>query len=524
VTRILVIDDQTATLDLLSRLFEAEGYEVDGVSDGGEAQRRLEEAEYDVVFTDLRLGYPYDGLEVLDLVKRIQPRAQVVIMTAFSSVESSVLAMRGGAYDYITKPFKSEEVLLLAERAAEKAHLTEQVRALSERLEGQIPDVDGPTQIVGSSPAVMQVMRLVTQVARTDATALVIGESGTGKELVARAIHNLSPRAEKPFVAVNCGAIPEALQESEFFGHAKGAFTGAIRTKIGLFEQADGGTLFLDEVGETSLASQVKLLRFLQEGEVRKVGETTPTFVDVRLVAATNRDLVEMIEEGSFREDLYYRLNIVAVEVPPLRDRDGDIDLLASFFLQRYARKLGSEVKVFSEEALETLRSHHWPGNVRELENAVERALTLARGPILHREDLPDFGRGPRARVEEASPARWSPRQPARTGPDDPATHFGWRASPQSRDAEPQGRPEAPAVWRPVTGPGVQGGGHFNRELEQSRFPTIEQMERRHIEAALHLFRGNRTETMAALGISKATLWRKIKRYGLGSVGKEPSQ
>ncbi|MCO4769350.1 MAG: sigma-54-dependent Fis family transcriptional regulator [Deltaproteobacteria bacterium] len=543
-TRILVIDDQASTLELLRKLFVKEGYEVDVMSDGEQAREQLQGTEYDVVFTDLRLGYPYDGLEVLEMVKSIQPRAQVVIMTAFSSVESSVLAMRGGAYDYITKPFKGEEVLLLAERASEKAHLAEQVRSLEQKLEGQVPEPDGPTQIVGSSPAMMQMMRLVTQVARTDATALVIGDSGTGKELVARAIHQLSPRKNGPFVAVNCGAIPETLQESEFFGHAKGAFTGAIRTKMGLFEQASKGTLFLDEVGETSLATQVKLLRFLQEGEVRKVGETRSVNVDVRLVAATNRDLVDMIEEGSFREDLYYRLNIVAVEVPPLRDRDGDLELLASFFLQRYSRKLKSEVKVFSEEAMRALKAHHWPGNVRELENAVERAVTLARGPILHREDLPSFDRGPR-RAEESTTGSWSTtpsggwlaqpaprprprvswdseRQPNPARSDDPAAMFGRSASPAVGPRE-VGESRGPAVWRPLTGPGAVGGGPFNRELEQARFPSIEEMERRHIEAALHLFKGSRTEAGKALGISKATLWRKIKRFGLESVGRDQS-
>ena len=545
-TRILVIDDQAPTLELLRQLFVSNGYEVNVMSDGEKAKRQLETVEYDVVFTDLRLGYPYDGLEVLEMVKRMQPRAQVVIMTAFSSVESSVLAMRGGAYDYITKPFKAEEVLLLAERASEKARLTEKVRSLEERLEGQVPEPDGPTQIVGRSPAMVQMMRLVTQVARTDATALVVGESGTGKELVARAVHQLSPRRDGPFVAVNCGAIPETLQESEFFGHAKGAFTGAIRTKTGLFEQADGGTLFLDEVGETSLATQVKLLRFLQEGEVRRVGENAPMHVNVRLVAATNRDLVDMIEEGSFRADLYYRLNIVAVEVPPLRERDDDIELLASFFLQKYARKLSSEVKAFADGALSALRDHYWPGNVRELENAVERAVTLARGPILHREDLPSFARGPRRGDEnfaggfravgvdgsapQPRPSRWARTRatPASEGSrvSDVAEMFGAAASPRADGNSVASASVAPwqaAAWRPVTGPGSDAGGPFNRELEQARFPSIEEMERRHIEAALHLFKGSRTQAGRALGISKATLWRKIKRFGLEDAGKESS-
>ena len=558
VTRILVIDDQPATLELLSRLFEAEGYRVDTVADGGLARACLERDEYDVVFTDLRLGYPYDGLEVLELVKQIQPRAQVVIMTAFSSVESSVLATRGGAYDYITKPFKAEEVLLLAERAAEKARLTEKVRELESRLEGRIPEDRGPREIIGSSAAMMQVMRLVTQVARTDATVLVIGESGTGKELVAQAIHSLSPRAKAPFVAVNCGAIPENLQESEFFGHVKGAFTGAFRTKTGLFEQADKGTLFLDEVGDTSLATQVKLLRFLQEGEVRKVGDNQPAIVDVRLVAATNQDLVAMIEDGSFREDLYYRLNIVCVEVPPLRERDGDLELLANFFLQRYAKKLDVDVKVFSDEAMHTLRKHTWFGNVRELENAVERAVTLARSPIVHREDLPSFARTPKHRgpgttgdhatlsgdwpVAEPVPPEAASGPPRRSWSGRPAperqvapprlrslndrapldSQFGRAASEALLSPEdPSPAPGAPARWRPVTG--VGGGEHapaFNRELEQARFPTLEEMERQHIEAALHLFRGSRSRACSALGISKATLWRKIKQFDLGEIGK----
>ncbi len=485
--RILVIDDQVETLELLTRLFRTEGYEVDAVSDGDRAVEAIDEVDYDVVFTDLRLGFPYDGLELLEMAKKARPRTQVVIMTAFSSVESSVLAMKAGAYDYITKPFKGEEVLLLAARAAEKAQLTGKVRD----LEGKSGFHAKPstTEIVGRSPAMVRMMRLVGQVARTGATVLIVGESGTGKELVAQAIHQLSPRVDKPFVAVNCGAIPENLQESEFFGHVKGAFTGAIRSKAGLFEEAHTGTLFLDEVGETSLATQVKLLRFLQTGEVRRVGGNEATNVNARLVAATNRDLEAMIEAKAFREDLYYRLNIIAVEVPPLRDREGDVEILAKYFLARFARKLGNGVTGFTREAMKRLRRHRWPGNVRELENAIERAVTLARGTRVDVDDLPRMERTPSPQTSLSADA-FRLR---------PATSGEWDTISD---------PFQLAVVRPpleVDDP------------EVDQFPSLKEIERAHIERALAAFGGNRTRTSKALGISKATLWRKLKAYEVES-------
>jgi len=494
--RILVIDDQQDTLDLLVRVFEKEGYVVDAAADGAGARELLESSEYDVVFTDLRLGYPFDGLEMLELAKHTCPRTQVIIMTAFSSVESSVLAMKAGAYDYITKPFTAEEVQLLAARATEKATLTDQVRL---GVTGTDIDPVLATEIVGRSPALMQVMRLVGQVARTDATVLISGESGTGKELVARAIHQLSPRVDRPFVAVNCGAIPENLQESEFFGHVRGAFTGAIRTKIGLFEQADKGTLFLDEVGETSLSSQVKLLRFLQLGEVRKVGDTRSARLDVRLVAATNRNLEEMIAEKIFREDLYYRLNIIAVEVPPLRDREGDVEILARYFLAKKSRKLGNGVVGFLPEAMHKLVAHSWPGNVRELENAIERAVTLTRGRRVAVEDLPAMNPGPsRGRSDTYSPrdhsggSTFAPTQP--------------RAPTRSQlQAQPSG--------------GTSAGGIHASDPAVVEFPSLATVEQQHIEAALAHFGGNRTRTSVALGISKATLWRKLKAYAKRADG-----
>jgi len=527
VIRLLVIDDQQATLDLLERLFRDEGYEVDTARDGTSAKEQLEQADYDVVFTDLRLGYPYDGIEILNLVKSIRPKTQVVIMTAFGSVESSVLAIKGGAYDYISKPFNREEVLLLAARAAEKAQLTARVRKLEKRLRNSSDDGKSKgkaTEIVGSSPEMVSLMRLVGKVARTEATVLVLGESGTGKELVAQAIHELSPRQARPFVAVNCGAIPENLQESEFFGHVKGAFTGAIRTKTGLFEQAHGGTLFLDEVGETSLTTQVKLLRFLQSGEVRKVGDAQATNVDVRLVTATNRDLLQMIDAKLFREDLYYRLNIISLEVPPLRERQGDVRLLGEYFLSRYARKLRNGVRGFAPDAMAALEGYHWPGNVRELENAIERAVTLARGTRLRIEDLPRLHRRRRPDpslmsypgVSGSMPSisgAWEPMgsMPPATVPPAPMippseASFGALAAPvpaATRDAE-----HPPPAYAPAA-------------LTQGTFPTLQELEREHIERAIELFDGNRTRASKALGISKATLWRKLKSYQGGDEAPE---
>jgi DNA-binding NtrC family response regulator len=546
--RLLVVDDQQETLDLLARLFLAEGYSVDVAAEAPLAVELLDANEYDVVFTDLRLGYEHDGMEILQEAKARQPHTQVLIMTAFSSVESSLQAMQAGAYDYITKPFNREELVLLAHRAAEKAQLARRVERLEAAVKGEGPS---GTQIIGKSKAILRVMRLVGQVARTGATVLVTGESGTGKELIAKAIHQLSPRVDAPFVAVNCGAIPENLQESEFFGHVKGAFTGASRTKTGLFEQADHGTLFLDEVGETSLATQVKLLRFLQSGEVRKVGDTRPAIVDARLVAATNRDLLSMIAAKHFREDLYYRLNIVAVEVPPLRERDGDIELLAGFFLGRYARKTGNDVRGFSDAAMERLLTHNWPGNVRELENAVERAVTLSPGPLVDVDDLPRLDRPPPPEARPMVSGSFAPlgsgdwEQARREGYPDPYGAPGHPGVPN-----PYGGGYAGPAWAAYADPGVVGNryqappvpdpagvsGRFPAPVPAARalpprplssdrvpsvgfadpnqgFPSLKEVERLHIIRALELFDSNRTKASSALGISKATLWRKIKLY-----------
>ncbi|HYQ80156.1 MAG TPA: sigma-54 dependent transcriptional regulator, partial [Anaeromyxobacteraceae bacterium] len=358
------------------------GYQVAEAEDGAAAVQRLGSESFDVVLTDLRMG-AVDGLEVLRSALESAPATQVIVMTAFGTIESAVEAMRRGAFDYLAKPFKGEELLLRVEKAVERRRLLGEMSFLA----GEFRERYGMEHIVGRSQALREVLERVVRVAPTDATVLVSGESGTGKELVARALHAASRRAARPFVPVNCAAITETLLESELFGHAKGAFTGAVRARRGLFEEAGGGTLFIDEIGETTPNFQAKLLRALQEGEIRRVGESTPIKVDVRVVAATNQDLKKAIAEKRFREDLFYRLNVVPLRIPPLRERPEDIPLLAVHFLGRYNRRTG-ERKVLTPEALQRLTAHPWPGNVRELENMVEQAAALSAAPEIRAPDI----------------------------------------------------------------------------------------------------------------------------------------
>jgi len=327
------------------------------------------------------------GMDVLREVKSLRPDVECVIMTAYSKVEDAVAAVRAGAYDFLTKPFPSfDAVAITVAKAAERRRLIAKTRSLEEQLDRG----PGFGEIIGQSGPMRAVFRLVEGVASASSTVLILGESGTGKELIARAIHRSSARASKPFVAVNCSSIPDTLIESELFGHVKGAFTNANTSRAGLFEVADKGTLFLDEVGDLSLAAQVKLLRALQEGEIKRVGANETRVVDVRVVAATNVDLAEKIAGGRFREDLYYRLNVIAIELPTLRERRDDIPILAQHFLRKFARKSGKDVKRFAPDTLATLTAYSWPGNVRQLENAIERAVVLARGDELTTDDLPD--------------------------------------------------------------------------------------------------------------------------------------
>jgi two-component system NtrC family response regulator/two-component system response regulator HydG len=395
--RILVVDDEQNARVALRTMLAEEGYEVLEAADGEEALSLLPGFGPSVVLADVRMPR-LDGITLLKRAREQGTDAVFVMMTAFASVEAAVEAMRAGAENYLVKPLDFNAVQVVLAKALEKLHLQRDAQNLRERVR----DRYSFHNIVGDAPELQAVFDVVKRAAPTRATVLILGESGTGKELVAQALHEESPRADKPFIKVNCAALSESLLESELFGHEKGAFTGAIGLKEGRFELADGGTLFLDEIGEVSPALQVKLLRVLQQREFERVGGTRTLKVDVRLVAATNRDLAEMVKTGKFREDLYYRLNVVAVTLPPLRDRKGDIPALVTHFIATYAKAYGKEIKALAAGTLNALLSHDWPGNVRELENVVERAVVLCKGTELNGDDLPPTLRGLRPRSDRS--------------------------------------------------------------------------------------------------------------------------
>ncbi len=398
--RILCVDDERSMREFLEILLRKEGYEVATAGDVDGALLALESDDYDLVISDIQMPGK-SGLDLLKAIRDSNADALVVMITAFATTETAISAMKEGAYDYVTKPFKVDEIKLVVQKALEKKLLTSE----NARLRFELRSERRERQIVGTSRRMKQVYEMVARIASTKTNVLILGESGTGKELVARAIHSESDRAEAPFVAINCAAIPENLLESELFGHVKGAFTGAVGNKPGLFESADSGTLFLDEVGELSLPLQVKLLRVIQERTIRRVGGTSDRRIDVRIVAATNRRLDEEVAAGRFREDLYYRLNVIQLELPPLRERMEDLPLLVHHFVEKYARELGKSVRGLSEEAMSRLRAHAWPGNVRELENGVERAVALSRGEWIEAEALPPT-LGQAVEERAAAPAR----------------------------------------------------------------------------------------------------------------------
>ena len=381
---VLVADDESGVRESVGRVLRHEGFRVIAAEDGDAALAALREGGVDLLLADLRMP-GLDGLELLRAAKLLTPEVEIVVLSGHGTVEEAVAAMKEGAYDFLTKPFERAQLVHTVRQALEHRTLLLKNRSLQRRLD----ELVGAGEIIGESAAIRQVLALVNRVAPTAATVLIQGESGTGKELVARALHDGSPRSGLPFIRVNCAALPETLLESELFGYERGAFTGAATRKQGRFELADGGTLLLDEAGDLSAATQAKLLRVLQEGEFERLGGTKTLKVDVRLVAATNQDLALLVTQRRFREDLYYRLNVIAIEIPPLRQRAEDIPLLAGHFLRVHAAKNHREIDGFTEAALGRLRAYPWPGNVRELEHAVERAVILTRGKLLDLADLP---------------------------------------------------------------------------------------------------------------------------------------
>ena len=457
--RVLVVDDEESMRHVLSVILREAGYQVSVAADGEEALRLIREQPFEVVVSDVRMP-KLDGLALLTQTRTLAPETTFIVMSAYGSKDLSLQAMKQGAYGYIEKPFKPDEVVLVLEKAVERQRLArENVRLrdeLSSRFESKM--------LLGESPSLADVRRQIARIAQVKTTVLISGESGTGKELVARAIHETSPRASMPFVAVNCGAIPGELMESELFGHAKGAFTDAHRSKRGLFAEADGGTLFLDEVGELPLTLQVKLLRVLQEEEVRPVGDNRTEKVDVRVVAATVRDLHRDVGAGRFREDLYYRLNVVNLALPPLRAREGDVLGLARHFIARFNHRLNRKppVRGLTPGAEEALAQYAWPGNVRELENAIERAMVLCDGELLDENSLPE-------------------KVFARRG---------------AAAAAPSGAP--------------MGAG---ADLSLKR--VFRELEERFIKLALRRTQGNRTHAAEILEISHRSLLYKLKEYGI---------
>ena len=383
--RILIVEDEEGMREFLRILLGKENYEAVGVECGEEAVERFKEENFHVVITDIKMP-GMNGIEVLTAIRNIDPFVPVIIMTGHASMETAIEAVNKGAFAYLLKQARNDEIKQLVRKAIEMRSLRNENKLLRQELKKN----HGQRPIIGKSDKIEQVFALVNKVAETDSTILIFGESGTGKELVAREIHYKSCRANGPFVSINCGALPETLLESELFGHVRGSFTGAVRDKDGLFAVAKGGTFFLDEVGETSSAIQVKLLRVLQEREVIPVGGVKPVKVDVRLIAATNSDLENAVERGAFRADLFYRLNVIPIDIPPLRQRKDDIPLLAEHFLKIYCENAGKPVKTVSPEAFDILMRYDWPGNVRELENALERSVILQDGRVIMPEDLPE--------------------------------------------------------------------------------------------------------------------------------------
>ena len=443
-----MVDDEESMGKFMQIMLQKEGYEVTPAVSGTEALKVLKQKDFDLVIADLMMP-EMNGLKLLSEVKQYDSDIDFIVMTAFASVDTAIEALKKGALDYVIKPFKVDEIKLAISKSFEQ----KQLKAENQELKRKLKQEFSLDAFVGNSKEIIKIKQLVEKIAQTESTVLLLGDSGTGKELIARAIHSYSPRAKRPFISINCAALPETLLESELFGHARGSFTGAIKDKEGLFKVAEGGTFFLDEIGETSLSIQVKLLRVLEQKELTPVGETKPIPVDVRLVAATNQDLEQKVKTSQFRADLFYRLNVLPVHIPPLRQRKDDIPILCAHFIRRHCRKLNSKEKSLSSEALLLLSNYHWPGNVRELENTLERAIILSNGSQINPADLP-------VRISAAK-------------------------------VEP-----------------------FVQEHTPSH-PTLEELEKAYIFWVLNQNEWNKSKVAQFLGIDTSTLYRKIEKYGL---------
>lgn len=445
--RILIVEDELIARENLDHVLSKEGYDTVAVESGFQAFQELEKGEFDLVMTDLRMQQ-VDGLQVLERTKELSPDTEVIMITGYATVSSAVEAMQKGAYHYLAKPYKIEEMRILVRKALEKRWLRQEVTDLKRQVESQ----KGLPLLIGKTPQIEALKSTIQQIAPTEATVLILGETGTGKELVAKAIHHLSRRVDKRFLAINCGAFTEELLASELFGHERGAFTGARAVKKGLLESAPGGSIFLDEIGDMPLSMQVKLLRVLQEKTLIRVGGTTETPVDIRILAATNKDLKGQVERGAFRQDLFYRINVVTLYVPTLAERRDDIPLLCQHFLQKFAAAQGKQIERIDGEVMNLLMDYEFPGNIRELENIMERAVTLAAGPTIEVTHLPkDF---------------------------------------QQPGFQVQRRPK-------------------------KEFPTLEENEQEYITYILKQMNGNKTKAAEVLGIDRVSLWRKLKRLDL---------
>ena len=446
-SRILVVDDEKVALNNLVYILKKEGYDVAGTQSGPRALSLLDEEEFDLILTDLKME-KVDGMQILKRSRELHPGTEVIMITGYATVDSAISAMKAGAYHYISKPFKLDEVRKVVKEALEKKELKQE----NVKLREQLQQFEGKPQIITTNSHMKQILEMVKQVAVTDTNIVITGESGTGKELFANLIHHNSARGKGPMLSINCGAFTEELLANELFGHEKGAFTGAETVKKGLVEMADTGTLFLDEIAEMPLPMQVKLLRVIQEKELLRLGGVEPIKVDVRFVCATNRDLQEEVKLGHFRQDLYFRINVISIEIPPLSARKDDIPLLCLYFLKKYGTLMRKDVEAISEEAMEILLHYDFPGNVRELENIIERGVALTRGQTIEKIHLPDDLRG---------------------------------AALQT----------------------------FRKK--DDRYPSLEEMERSYIQWVLKEVGENKTEAAKYLGIDRVSLWRKLKKLGL---------